>query len=49
MWEIRTKYLKKGKRIKPEDIFKLQGEKTEQRILTKDEYEKIKMLWPTAN
>jgi len=49
MWEIRTKYLKKGKHIKPEDIFKMPGEKTVQKILTKEEYLKLKTLWPTPN
>jgi hypothetical protein len=45
MWEIRTKYLKKGKRIAPKDIFMLPGDKEEIKIISKEDYQKLNKMW----
>jgi hypothetical protein len=45
MWEIRTKYLKRGKRITPKDIFTLPSEKQPIKIISKEDYRKLKQMW----
>jgi len=45
MWEIRTKYLKKGKRIAPKDVFLLSGDKEEIKIISKEDYRKLNQMW----
>jgi hypothetical protein len=46
MWEIRTKYLKKGTRIKPENIFKLStDEKPIKRETSNNEWQKLINKW----
>jgi len=45
MWEIRTKYLKRGKKISPKDIFALQSEKEPIKIISKEDYRKLKQMW----
>jgi len=45
MWEIRTKHLRKGKRITPKDIFSLPSEKQAVTILTREEYRKLQQMW----
>ena len=42
MWEIRTKYLKKGKTIQPSDIFKLSFDKeTQHERMTKERFQEL--------
>lgn len=39
MWEIRSKYLKKGKSIEPKDVFKLPGDEPDKpKLMTKEEF-----------
>jgi hypothetical protein len=45
MWETRTKYLKKGKKLKPEDIFSLPGDVKVTKKMNKKDFQKLIDKW----